>query len=303
MDTRTKRGRHPHKTTIGQLATSYLLHMEPPTLAKATYRSYATSIRMFVEFVGSETPLDDITDLPIQRWARSRQQAGTAPNTVRSDLRRLRYGLFSWAVKRKLVEQNWAALAKPPAEPDEAGRIVTEPEFGRMLAACDDRMSPYRDKAMLWLLWDGGFRVGEFTQLELADIDFERDVVHVRAEITKTQQERWVPFLADTKAALYDYIAFQRGMKPGRLWVSGVTGEPLTEQTPKHLVRQIGVKAGLEVGAHDFRRALVCRLQAKGVPDSLIMRITGHKTIAMIIKYGKRLATQNADKAYRAAFG
>lgn len=112
-----------------------------------------------------------------------------------------------------------------------------------------------------------------------------------------------MPFRAECRAAMHDYLAFERGMEPGPLFLSSRNGKAFAEQTAKHIVREIGQRAGIAVGAHDFRRALVERLQREGMPDTLLMRLTGHKSTAMISRYGKRVANDNAILAYRRAMG
>lgn len=301
MDTRTTRARHPHNVTLKEMVQSYLYHVEN-TLAPRTHESYATSLALFVAFCG-DVPAEDVTDLHVVRWMKSRLDEGKAPNTVRSDYRRLRYGFFSWAVERGHVGRNWAALAKPPSEPDEPGRSITDRELGRLLLATSGSRTEYRDRALLLLLWDTGMRIGELSQLALADVDLGESVVHVRAEITKTNHERWVPFRAECRAAMHDYLAFERGMEPGPLFLSSRNGKAFHEQTAKHIVREIGIRAGVKVGAHDFRRALVERLQREGMPDTLVMRITGHRSVAMVVRYGKRVANDNAILAYRRVMG
>lgn len=308
MDTRTRRATHPHNTTLGQIVQAYLYHVEN-TLAPRTLESYRHSLGLFVAFCGEDTLVSDLTDLQVVRWMRARLNEGKSPNTVRGDYRRLRYGLLGWAVERAHVSRNWAALAKPPAEPDEPGRSVSERDLGRLLMVTKGSVTEYRDKFLLLLLWCSGMRIGEVTQLELRDVwgrgpkgDEEvLESIHVRAETTKTNAERWVPFdpQGNARAACMDYLAFERGLEPGRLFLSSRTGQGWAEQTGKHIVRELGKLAGVEVGAHDFRRAVVERMQRAGMSDTLIMQVTGHKSVTMVIRYARRAANENAIEVYR----
>lgn len=127
----------------------------------------------------------------------------------------------------------------------------------------------------------------------------------IQAKNTKTHQERWVPFRSITRSAIYDYLAFERGMEPGRLFLSSRSGKPLASATATRLILEIAARAKVKVSAHDFRRSFVERLQSAEtpVPDTLIMRLTGHKGTALIARYGKRAAAENAHHAYRQAFG
>lgn len=99
--------------------------------------------------------------------------------------------------------------------------------------------------------------------------------------------------------AIRDYLDLKRGNDDGPLWLNDRTGAPLNDQALKHQVVKIGKLAGLRVSAHDFRRGLVERLQERGMSDSLIMEITGHKSHSMITRYGRRLAGATARSQYR----
>lgn len=312
MDTRTTRRKTPASPTIGQLVTSYLNYAEA-TLAAVTLTSYRDSLRLFITAVGADTPADDVTDLAIVRWQRERLTLGRSPNTVRSDMRRLR-AFYGWAMAREHLSRNWAKLASMPKEPDTQGRSTSATEFARLLKFCQGA-TQYRDRALLWMLHDTGARIGEAGRLELENVDIGdplkpagadwQPAAHFPAEITKTRQERWCPFSLDTRNAISDYVAFERGSKPGPLFLSARTGKACHEQTLKHRIREIGALAGVVVGAHDFRRAFVGRLQgaAVPVPDSLVQELGGWKSAAMVRRYGKATATKNAMAAWKKALG
>ena len=214
-----------------------------------------------------------------------------------------RYGFLSWCVKRGLLRRNPAALVRQPTEPEEPGRSVDQQTFGRLLAHTRDGMAPNRDRAVLWLLWDTGMRIGEVAQLTVRDVSFERCEIRIRAVTTKTDTERWVAFSENTRLALYDYLAFERGNDPGPLFLSLRTGEGMTGPTMSRLVREIARLAGVKASPHDFRRAFVERMQAQGMPDTLLQQLTGHRSTQMIVRYGRRKASENALRLQRQYMG
>lgn len=132
----------------------------------------------------------------------------------------------------------------------------------------------------------------------------DNPLIELPAKITKTNHARVVAVEKACVLALNDYLILERKAKDAEeLFVSATTGRGFHYETGKHLVREIGVRGGVAVGAHDFRRAFVCRMQEAGMSDSLIMQLTGHRTERMIRVYGRPAAQQNAILAYRRAVG
>lgn len=297
MDTRTRRRRHPHSLTLTELVEAYDRHIATLSLSKRTLESYREAAHQFADFMPPGTPVSDISELDVQRWIKHRRDAGLAAATVRGNLRRLRSGLFAWAHERKAFRHNWAKLAKMPPDEQKVQRSVDEETFARLLAITADSPTELRDRALLWILWDTGARIGSITNLRREDILLHRQ--EIRFVKTKTREERYNPIFEHCVAAISDYIAFERGNEDGPFWINSRTGEPLHEQTLKHVVMKLGKLAGVKVSAHDFRRGLVERLQARGMSDSLIMQITGHRSVDMVVRYGRRRAAENARAEYR----
>jgi len=66
----------------------------------------------------------------------------------------------------------------------------------------------YRDRAIVWLLKDGGLRIGEVLGLRLGDINWSKRLLTVRA--SKTRTERVVPVSQDAITILADYVRLER---------------------------------------------------------------------------------------------
>ena len=44
-------------------------------------------------------------------------------------------------------------------------------------------------------------------------------------------------------------------------------------------------------------------MQAQGMPDSLLQQLTGHRSTQMIVRYGRRKASENALRLQRQYMG
>lgn len=298
-NTTSRRAKH---YTLGQVATAYLLHAREE-VQPGTYANYRATVHAFLAFAGEDIPAGDVQPLLVSRFMRACLEDGRSPHTVRGHYRRLRYGLFAWAVKRGLISANPAHDSKQPREPNSSSRSIDLETYQRMLIYAGETANPFRDTALLRLLWDTGARINELLSVTLADTNLEDRCLRIRWQTTKTWHERVVPFTVETLAVLHDYTAFERKPGEGPLFLSSKTGGQFYYKSGTQLVREIAASAGVTASPKDFRHAFVARMQDAGVSDTLIMELTGHRSVTMIRVYGRERAGQNAIAAYRRLVG
>lgn len=109
-----------------------------------------------------------------------------------------RFELQHYALKRQKVERTIID-------------VVTIDEMKALFLACDDHAPlplfdaiAWRDKAQLTLLYSCGLRRSECHYLDVQDINFDRQVLHVRKG--KNYKERFVPFSKSSSEILQMYI-------------------------------------------------------------------------------------------------
>ena len=78
-----------------------------------------------------------------------------------------------------------------------------------------------RNRALILTAYDAALRREELVSLRVTDIDFERSLITVRAEVSKSGRMRHVPFSGFTDHLLKDYIAHDR-----RLLIAAFGGDP-----------------------------------------------------------------------------
>lgn len=105
-------------------------------------------------------------------------------STVYGDAARIRTFLkWAWDVD-ELPREYKRALKRPSPKLVKDRKPITDEEFRALLAAADE--SPYAHKrlkwqAMLWVLWDSGFRLGEMLSLRVGSVEFdEKDGARLR---------------------------------------------------------------------------------------------------------------------------
>ncbi len=144
---------------------------------------------------------------------------------------------------------------------------------GKAVVATVKTDNPYL-KAVILLGLDAGLRRNEALTLDWQEIDFDRGLIRVQSEHTKTQKSRVVPLrnrlktelLAlpnlDTKGGIFPFTDFKRSWATA-LRVAGIEG----------------------LTFHDLRRTFVTRLSVKGVPLAVVGKLAGHSTLATTQKH------------------
>lgn len=162
----------------------------------------------------------------------------------------------------------------------------------------------HRDRAIVWLLKDGGVRIGELLELRVGDVDWSKRTLTVRA--TKTRSTRLVPVTAEAIAVLADYVRRERP-KPlphdyvfvnlgrrgfgrpfrYRSWVAVCEKARRAAATPR-------------VHAHAFRHTLATNLAEGGMPLDALQRVLGHRTLDTVMVYN-RVRDGRVHREYRQA--
>jgi site-specific recombinase XerD len=152
-----------------------------------------------------------------------------------------------------------------------------------------------RDYAILLLLSTYGLRAGEVTGLQLNDIDWRKNQLHIRH--SKTGGESFLPLLAPVGEAIVKYLrkgrpatgtraVFLRARAPFQSLRAGSSLYHLVE----HRLQTAGIRLDRKHGPHAFRHARAVSLLDAGVPLKSIGDVLGHRSTEATAVYLK-LAT------------
>lgn len=172
-------------------------------------------------------------------------------------------------------------------------RVLTDPEYKRLLAVVAQRKHAERDRMALMLSHLAGLRVGEIAGLIIRDI-FEadgsvREQLRIRASIAKGEQER-VVFMSER---------LRREIVRYRDAIAGITERDIdapllltqkrtafSANTLCQLMGQLYRAAGLDgASSHSGRRWFITRLAHSGVSPKVLMTLAGHKNLGTTQRY------------------
>jgi integrase/recombinase XerD len=126
--------------------------------------------------------------------------------------------------------------------------IPSDTEWDRFLEKA--RSERIRNRCMLALAYDTALRREELCGLEARDLQPAHRLLRIRAETSKSRQDRVVPYSATTGTLLVSYLEHRRTMtrRRGRLFLSEShrnRGEPLSRWTWSKVVRRLADAAEL----------------------------------------------------------
>jgi len=163
------------------------------------------------------------------------------------------------------------ALPRPKKEyklPD----VLSQQEVIRILSAGKN----FKHRALLFLIYSAGLRVGEVVRLSLSDIDRERKLIHVRQG--KGRNDRYT-ILSD--AAWRELSRYIEEYRPEVWLFPGQNPDThINERTVQKVFENVCTSAGInkDVSVHALRHSFATHLLEGGTDLRYIQELLGHKS-------------------------
>ena len=249
--------------------------LESPALSEGTRRAYRVDVREFCNWLDARgTALDDVDVRAFVEYASQlgaarpgRRPAKLAPATISRKL----------AAVRAFLRHALGAARVPDARvAPRLGRRLPEAtrsaDLERELTAIEgDGPLQLRNRALVELVYSAGLRSAEAVGLDLADVDFEQELVHVRRG--KGGKERVVPL---GEQAAYWTARYLRDARPAlaqgandALFLS-TRGRRLDTSTLRRVAPH----------PHRLRHAFATHLLEGGADLRTIQELLGHSSLS-----------------------
>jgi len=203
---------------------------------------------------------------------------------------RLDYGDFVYVcqqVRRKL------RLLRPHKQ-RKLPELMPEAELRKFFKVIQE-VGNLQHEIMLKLLFFTALRVSELVKIRVSDIDFEQCKIFV--DQGKGQKDRYILFPESFRLVLQAHL---RGNAKNRYLFETTRFTPFTVRRVQQIVQAYRQKAGITrlVHPHLFRHQMLTLLTARGLSDSQIQLISGHRSKKSLEIY-QHLSLESVQKAYQ----
>ena len=281
-----------------QLLNSFEIALDAAGLSPATLRLYTHGIRKlyaFLERIGLDAPITNLSAEHLREWLRSERQAGAAPATLDA-LHRAMRRFWKFLAEEGEVTENVSLRVPAPKLDVKIVDALNPEQIAALFKVCrkDKTALGKRDEAIVATLLDTGLRAAELLSLMVEGIDWKERRALV---LGKGARERIVGFEAKTLLLLQRYHR-QAGIKDGSLFRSR-TGSPLTKAALYLAVRRRGELVGIEgLHPHVFRHTCATGLLAAGMQESDVRVLLGwSRGSRMLERYTASGAVERALEA------
>ena len=244
-------------------------------ISPATRRAYGTDLREFAQWFGPDSPIEDVDLRVLVDWVtdlgRVRERGKLSPSSISRKLVAVR-SLLRYSLGAERVPDAVLAPKRPRRLPD-APKLA---EVEAVVAGFDDEPLGLRNQALVELVYSAGLRSAEAVALDLGDVDFEQELVHVR--LGKGAKDRVVPLGEEAALLVARYL---RDARPSlaigaenALFLS-VRGRRLDTSTLRRLVPH----------PHRLRHAFATHLLEGGADLRTIQELLGHSSLSTTQMY------------------
>jgi integrase len=250
-------------------------------------------LRLHLKPFFGDKPLSQITSWDIERYKKQRMAEAAKPGTINRELAVLSH------LSTKAVEWKWLEYQPVRAKrlKEDTGRIIylTAEQVQSLLeaAAADSSAEIY---PFIRIGLDTGMRRMEILSICAEHIDVDRRTIFIPHAKAGARVQPIPQELADYLKTLIDQIKIQREQndqdkdqdQDQPLWLfpaDSKSGHKVAIEKP---FRRVVAAAGLDpnvVVRHTLRHTAITHLVQAGVDLPTVQRISGHKTLQMVVRY------------------
>jgi integrase len=206
------------------------------------------------------------------KYASNQKVAPASVNKEVSTLKRI----FNLAIREDLASKNPCWKVERLPENNERKRILSQNELDKLVNEL-----PQHASDIVLTAYFTGMRAGEIFGLTWGRVNLDEGYIELEPEDTKTKSPRRVYF---NEVILEIFTRLNKVRYLNHKNVFTYKGKPIKsiKTCLKKACQEVGIK---DFRFHDLRHTFNTMMRKAGVPKSVIMHLTGHKTNAMFERY------------------
>jgi integrase/recombinase XerC len=225
--------------------------------------------------------------------------------TIARKLATLR-SFYKFLVKRNHITSNPVASIRTPKQEKKLPRYLEYEEVKRLLDTPPvNTWLGARDRAILETLYSTGIRVSELVALNMDDIDFLGEVVHVRG---KGKKERIAPIGSSALQVIQHYMEYRNKRAQSnsnfdsKVLFVNKHGRRLSTRSVRRKMDKYLKMAGLDpaISPHTLRHSFATHMLNNGADLRSVQELLGHQSLSTTQVY-THLTTTKLKEVYDAA--
>jgi len=225
--------------------------------------------------------------------------------TIARKLATLR-SFYKYLVKRGRIGSNPVSAVRTPKQEKKLPRFLEYEEVKRLLETPPiNTWLGARDRAILETLYSTGIRVSELVGLNMDDIDFLGEVVHIRG---KGKKERIAPISSSALQVIQHYMEFRNKRAQSnpnfdtKVLFVNKHGRRLSTRSIRRKMDKYLKMAGLDpsISPHTLRHSFATHMLNNGADLRSVQELLGHQSLSTTQVY-THLTTRKLKQVYEDA--
>lgn len=237
----------------------------------------------------TETKLEQLildTDVnTIRKYMAYLNEQNYSKSTTARKLATLR-SFYKFLVKRNHITSNPVTSIKTPKQEKKLPKFLEYEDVQRLLNTPPvDSWLGARDRAIMETLYSTGMRVSELVALNMDDVDFLGEVIHIRG---KGKKERLAPIGSSALQAIQHYIEFRNRRMANdssfdsRVLFANKHGQRLSTRSVRRKMDKYLTMAGLDpaISPHTLRHSFATHMLNNGADLRSVQELLGHQSLS-----------------------
>lgn len=261
-------------------------HLQQREYSSNTISAYIADLEHFFNFLQQHFQskidfsfLDQMKIQDFRAWLSDLSITQSAVSRARS-LSSVKH-FFNFAIELKLLQNNVISCVKFPKKSKKLPKFIPDEVVKEIIEFLikDGKKSwiGLRNATIVSLLYGSGMRISEVINLQLDDIDFSQQEIHILH--AKGNKERIVPILQYGVDLLQQYLKICP-FSQKKIVFFGVQGKKLCTRHFAKILQKINFNFNHYFSSHTFRHSCATHLLANKVDLRQIQELLGHESLS-----------------------
>jgi len=282
----------------------YIVGSQSPSTEDHTHDGFGSSQAGTAVAVDINTKLVQADVTVIRTYLAYLNEQKYSKATTARKLATLR-SFYKFLVRRGQIESSPVSSIRTPKQEKRLPRCLDIEQINTLISSPDSNtMLGARDRAIIETLYSSGLRVSELVGLNLSDVDFLGEVLHLRG---KGKKERLSPIGSSALQSIQRYLTFRDADSRKHTFDQQALfinkhGQRLSTRSVRRKLDKYLIQAGLDtnISPHTLRHSFATHMLNNGADLRMVQELLGHQSLSTTQIY-THLTTDRMKKEYDSA--